>query len=113
MDMRAMRRPRAASRGRAHHAPREAARGRRIARMSIVSAEPRLAAAARYGRLYIPLGTLVTAWEFLRANGNRGREQLCFLAGRAVAREGGPAAQVTSCVLPVTTAAPGYVTLTR
>ena len=67
--------------------------------MPIVCADARLAAAPRYGRLYIPLGTLVTVWEFLRLNGSRGREQLAFLAGRAVV-DGG--AQVTCCVLPVT-----------
>jgi len=77
--------------------------------MPIVCADARLAAAPRYGRLFIPLGTLVTVWEFLRLNGSRGREQLAFLAGRAVV-DG--SAQVTSCVLPVTSANGGYVTLT-
>jgi hypothetical protein len=67
---------------------------------------------ARFARVWIPLGTLITAWEFLRANGARGHEQLCFLAGRIVGDGGGIAAQVTSCVLPVTLAKPGYVTLT-
>jgi hypothetical protein len=67
---------------------------------------------ARYQRVYIPLGTLVTAWEFLRANGTRGREQLCFLAGRVVEGASGAAAQVTCCVLPLTVANDGYVTLT-
>jgi hypothetical protein len=70
------------------------------------------AAAVRYRCVWIPLGTLVTAWEFLRANGRRGREQLCFLAGRVVDGGPGPAAQVTSCILPLTLASAGYVTLT-
>jgi len=68
--------------------------------------------AARFRRVYVPLGTLLTAWDFLRANGNEGHEQLCFFAGRVVDGGTGPAAQVTSCVLPVTVATPGYVTLT-
>jgi hypothetical protein len=68
--------------------------------------------AARYRRLWVPLGTLVTAWEFLRANGTQRREQLCFLAGRIVEGARGPAAQVTCCVMPVTEATAGYVTLT-
>jgi hypothetical protein len=70
----------------------------------------------RFGRLFVPRGTLISAWEFLRANGQRGLEQLCFLAGRVVEDVdgplgGGPSAQVTSCVLPLTAATAGYVTL--
>jgi hypothetical protein len=69
-------------------------------------------ATVRYRRVYVPLGTLVTAWEFLRANGSQRREQLCFLAGRVVHETAGPAAQVTCCVMPLTEASAGYVTLT-
>jgi hypothetical protein len=78
----------------------------------VLSSTAPVVAAARFARVWIPLGTLITAWEFLRANGARGHEQLCFLAGRIVDDGGSTAAQVTSCVLPVTRAAPGYVTLT-
>lgn len=80
--------------------------------MPVVSVRTRAATVPRYRRVYIPLATLVTAWEFLRANGRCGREQLCFLAGRVVAEPSGPAAQVTACVLPVTIANGGHVILT-
>jgi hypothetical protein len=78
----------------------------------VLSSTAPAAAPARFARVWIPLGTLITAWEFMRANGARGHEQLCFLAGRMVDDGGSTAAQVTSCVLPVTLASPGYVTLT-
>jgi hypothetical protein len=78
----------------------------------VLSSSAARRAAIRYDRVYVPLGTLVTAWEFLRANGGRGQEQLCFLAGRVVIGAAGPAAQVTSCVLPLTVATESYVTLT-
>jgi hypothetical protein len=64
-----------------------------------------------YRRLFIPRSTVITAWEFLRANGVHGREQLCFLAGRIVEDGVAPSAQVTSCVLPLTVSTAGYVTL--
>jgi hypothetical protein len=78
----------------------------------VLSSVVPVVAPTRFARVRIPLGTLVTAWEFLRANGARGHEQLCFLAGRIVDDGDTRAAQVTSCVLPVTVATPGYVTLT-
>ena len=37
--------------------------------MPILSVEARHAVVPRYARLYIPLGIVVTAWEFLAANG--------------------------------------------
>jgi hypothetical protein len=80
--------------------------------MPILSSEARGAPVARYERLYIPLGVLVTTWEFLRASGHERREQLCFLAGRAVVSAAGTAAQATCCVLPMTAATGAYVTLT-
>lgn len=80
--------------------------------MPVLSSEPRHPGNCCYAQVYIPLGPLITAWEFLRANGEQGREQLCFLAGRTVTSESGTAAQVTSCVLPVTAATSSYVTLT-
>ncbi len=80
--------------------------------MPILSAEVQGAAIARYDRIYSPLGVLVTAWEFLRANGSEGHEQLCFLAGRAVMVPAGTAAQATCCVLPATLATGSHVTLT-
>lgn len=75
-----------------------------------VAATP--AAPLRFERLYLPLATVVAAWEFLRVAGERGLEQLCFLVGREVADGGARAAQVSACVLPVTVATPSYVTLT-
>jgi hypothetical protein len=78
----------------------------------VLSATTRCVGAPHYARLFIPLGTLVTAWEFLRARGSRGCEEMCFFAGRVVADENAPAAQVTSCVLPVTVTNAGHVTLT-
>jgi len=66
----------------------------------------------RLEHLYIPLGTLVAAWQFLREGGARGCEQMCFLAGRLIAAPDTAAAQVTSCVLPLTVATAGHVTLT-
>lgn len=80
--------------------------------MAVLSITTRPAAVARYTRVYVPLGTLVTAWEFLQRNGARGREQLCFFAGRPVLTDDGVAAQVTACVLPVTVAGAGHVRLT-
>ena len=80
--------------------------------MPVLTSTAARRAAVRFRRVYVPLGTLVTAWEFLRANGSRGREQLCFLAGRVVDGASGPGAQVTCCVLPLTVASEGYVTLT-
>ena len=65
-----------------------------------------------YESLFIPRSTLITAWEFLRASGVRGQEQLCFLAGRIVEDGPLPSAQVTSCVLPLTVATASFVTLT-
>ena len=68
--------------------------------------------ARRYERIYIPLGIVISSWEFLRATGARGYEQLCFLAGRIVEDGAKPSAQVTSCVLPLTASTRGFVTLT-
>lgn len=68
--------------------------------------------ARRFESLFIPRSTVITVWEFLRANGFQGREQLCFLAGRVVEDGALPSAQVTSCVLPLTVATAGFVTLT-
>jgi hypothetical protein len=78
----------------------------------VLSAQVATGPARRYRNLWIPLSTLVTAWEFLRANGSQQREQLCFFAGRVVEGAEGPSAQVTSCILPLTRASGGYVTLT-
>jgi hypothetical protein len=80
--------------------------------MPVLLSEVHREPARRFGRLYLPRGTLLTAWEFLRGNGHHGCEQICFLAGRVVEDEEGPAAQVTCCVLPRTHATAGYVTLT-
>ncbi len=80
--------------------------------MGILSVESGREAQLRYTRLFVPCAILVTAWEFLRHNGDLGMEQLCFLAGRAVQDGEGIAAQVTSCVLPLTGASASYVTLT-
>jgi hypothetical protein len=80
--------------------------------MPILGSETLRGLARRYERLFIPLGILITAWEFLRATGARGHEQLCFLAGRIVEDGAWPSAQVTSCVLPLTASTPGFVTLT-
>jgi hypothetical protein len=68
-------------------------------------------AARRLARLYVPWRTLATAWRFLAEGGAHDREELCFLAGRIVTEADGPAGQVTSCVLPLTLADGGYVTL--
>jgi hypothetical protein len=80
--------------------------------MAVLKSEVRPAPARRFARLFVPRATLCTAWEFLRAEGLRGCEQLCFLAGRAVDDGGAWSAQVTSCVLPQTRVSPNYVTLT-
>lgn len=80
--------------------------------MPILTTEVQPAAVARYDRIYIPLGVLVTAWEFLQASGYEGHEQLCFLSGRAVTTPVGTAAQATCCVLPATLATGSHVTLT-
>ena len=80
--------------------------------MPVLTSEARPAPARRFARLFVPRATLGAAWEFLRAEGRRGCEQLCFLAGRAVEDRGAWAAQVTCCVLPRTRVSPGYVTLT-
>ncbi len=77
--------------------------------MGVLSVESRREAQRRYARLFVPTATLITAWEFLRHNGDLGMEQLCFLAGRPVCNGGEIAAQVTSCVLPLTGASAGYV----
>ncbi len=68
--------------------------------------------AQRYERLYIPLSIVIGSWEFLRATGAKGHEELCFLAGRVIKDGARPSAQVTSCVLPLTASTPGFVTLT-
>jgi len=78
----------------------------------ILSARTAAVPRPRVERLYIPLGTLVATWQFLREGGARGCEQLCFLAGRLIAAPDAAAAQVTSCVLPLTLATAGHVTLT-
>jgi hypothetical protein len=65
----------------------------------------------RLARLYLPWSPLLSAWQFLAQGGAAGQEELCFLAGRLVADPEGVAGQVTSCVLPVTQASAGYVTL--
>ena len=80
--------------------------------MPIVSIRSTRAEPRRYARVYVPRTTLITAWEFLRSNGERYLEQLCFLAGRVVLNGTDVEAQVTSCVLPLTTASCRYVTLT-
>ena len=80
--------------------------------MPVLSARTAGAPRPRLERLYIPLGTLVAAWQFLREGGARGCEQMCFLAGRLIAAPDAAAAQVTSCVLPLTLATAGHVTLT-
>ena len=64
--------------------------------MPILGSKTLRGRARRYERLYIPLSTLIASWEFLRATGARGHEQLCFLAGRIVEDGAGPSAQVTS-----------------
>ena len=68
--------------------------------------------AQRYERLYIPLSIVIGSWEFLRATGAKGHEEICFLAGRVVEDGARPSAQVTSCVLPLTASTAGFVTLT-
>jgi hypothetical protein len=78
----------------------------------VVSARVVAAARPRLERLYVPLGTLVSAWQFLREGGAGGCEQMCFLAGRWLGAPEAAAAQVTSCVLPLTVATAGHVTLT-
>lgn len=80
--------------------------------MPILKTRPVGRARPRVERLYIPLGTLVTAWQFLREGGAHGCEQMCFLAGRLLSAPDAAAAQVTSCVLPLTLATAGHVTLT-
>jgi hypothetical protein len=80
--------------------------------MPVLSSRPHAPAAPHFTQLYIPLTTLITTWQFLAANGSQGREQLAFLAGRVVDTPTGPAAQVTSCVLPFTLATESHVTLT-
>ncbi len=80
--------------------------------MAVLSATTQRAEVLRYTRIYVPLGTLVTAWEFLQTSGMRACEQICFFAGRVVIGDDGPAAQVTSCVLPVTVASADHVRLT-
>lgn len=83
--------------------------------MAILESQVSRAKALHFARLYIPRGVVITLWEFLRANGVKGHEQLCFLAGRIVEDDApwGSSAQVTSCVLPLTVANAGYVTLTN
>jgi hypothetical protein len=80
--------------------------------MPILGSETLPSRALRYERIYIPRSIVITAWEFLRATGARGQEELCFLAGRGVEDGARPSAQVTSCVLPLTASTQGYVTLT-
>lgn len=80
--------------------------------MAIVIREGAPIAPRRFARLYVPWSTLITAWQFLAQGGVRAREELCFLAGRIVADTDGAAGQVTSCVLPLTQAEAGFVTLT-
>jgi hypothetical protein len=80
--------------------------------MPILGSKTVLGRARRYERLYIPVGIVIASWEFLRATGARGHEQLCFLVGRIVEDGARPSAQVTSCVLPLTASTPGFVTLT-
>ncbi len=80
--------------------------------MPIVHSETTRGPTRYYDRIFIPRNTVISAWEFLRSNGARGHEQLCFLAGRVVGDDDLPSAQVTSCVLPLTDSSPGYVTLT-
>ena len=79
--------------------------------MAILRRERAPLAPRRFARLYVPRATLVTAWRFLAEGGARAQEELCFLAGRIVADADGLAGQVTSCVLPLTQASAGYVTL--
>ena len=83
--------------------------------MTILDSQVSRAKSQRYERLYIPRTIVITVWEFLRSNGLIGREQLCFLAGRVVqgAANSESSAQVTTCVLPLTQANAGYVTLTN
>jgi hypothetical protein len=80
--------------------------------MPILRSETARGPVQRFERVYILRSTLVAAWEFLRETGAKGREQLCFLAGRTVEEGADMSAQVTSCVLPLTASSPGYVTLT-
>ncbi len=80
--------------------------------MPIVHSETTRAPTRYYDRIFIPRATVISAWEFLRSNGARGHEQLCFLAGRVVGDGDSLSAQVTSCVFPLTVSSPGYVTLT-
>jgi hypothetical protein len=80
--------------------------------MPIVHSETNRQPTRYYDRIFIPRNTVISAWEFLRSNGARGHEQLCFLAGRAVGDDNLFSAQVTSCVQPLTDSSAGYVTLT-
>ena len=82
--------------------------------MAILDSQVLRAKVQHHERIYIPRSIVITMWEFLRANGLRGCEQLCFLAGRVMQDDPscGTSAQVTSCVLPLTEASAGYVTLT-
>jgi hypothetical protein len=77
----------------------------------VVTCEAAPLAPRRLARLFVPRSTLLSAWQFLADGGAQAREALCFLAGRIVADGDGPAGQVTSCVLPLTHASAGYVTL--
>jgi hypothetical protein len=80
--------------------------------MPILGSETIRGLARRFQRLYIPRSTLIAAWEFLRATGAKGQEQLCFFGGRVVEDGAWPSAQVTCCVQPLTASTQGYVTLT-
>lgn len=75
--------------------------------MPVLAARALPLAPRRYARLWVPRPIWLAAFGFLRESGRAGREQLCFLAGRAL----GADAQVTRCVLPQTIATPSYVRL--